>query len=121
MTMMLKGCPKCGGDLHWDDADREWVCLQCGLREPLRRWIDLMALKHPRKFVSVEPIMDFDLRELTRWIGLLKPSIIEIGADNYNHNLPEPPWEKVEQLIKFCRGTGAQVVEKPGLERLRET
>lgn len=88
---------------------------------PLKRWIDLQALKHPRKFLSIEPVMDFDPRELTRWIGLLGPTIIEVGADNYHHNLPEPSWEKVEQLLEFCRSTGAQVVEKPGLERLRGT
>jgi DNA repair photolyase len=88
---------------------------------PLKRWMDLQALRHRRKFLSIEPVMDFDPRELTRWIGLLEPAIIEVGADNYHNNLPEPSWEKVEQLLEFCRGTGASVVEKPGLERLRGT
>jgi hypothetical protein len=23
---ILKGCPDCGGDLTWDDEDKEWVC-----------------------------------------------------------------------------------------------
>ena len=86
---------------------------------PLRRWIDLTTVHHRRKFLSIEPVMDFDLRELTRWIALLEPSIIEIGADNYHNKLPEPSVDKLEQLISFCRGVCPEVVEKPGLERLR--
>lgn len=86
---------------------------------PLRRWIDLTTVYRKRKFLSIEPVMDFDLRELTRWIGVLQPSIIEIGADNYHNKLPEPPVDKLEQLISFCRGVCPDVVEKPGLERLR--
>lgn len=86
---------------------------------PLRRWIDIIAVGSRRKFLSIEPVMDFDLREMTRWIALLEPAIIEIGADNYHNKLPEPPVDKLEQLISFCRGVCPQVVEKPGLERLR--
>ncbi|MBA7712083.1 hypothetical protein ES703_121053 [subsurface metagenome] len=86
---------------------------------PLKRWVALQAVKSRRKFLSIEPVMDFDPRELTRWIGVLEPSIIEIGADNYHNNLPEPPWGKVEELLEFCRGVCPNVIEKPGLERLR--
>ena len=91
---------------------------------PLRRWMDIITARHihhSRLFLSIEPVMDFDLREMMRWIGVLKPSIIEIGADNYHHNLPEPPWEKVEELLEFCRGVCPAVIEKPGLERLRRS
>ena len=27
---ILKGCPKCNGDLEIDIRDRELICLQCG-------------------------------------------------------------------------------------------
>jgi len=40
--MQRKGCPKCRGDLYIDqdfDGRRimppEWVCLQCGWRQPI--------------------------------------------------------------------------------------
>ncbi len=31
MNWRLESCPKCGGDLVWDDGD-EWRCWQCGRR-----------------------------------------------------------------------------------------
>jgi hypothetical protein len=32
--MRLKGCEDCGGDLNWDELEKEWVCLQSGHRTP---------------------------------------------------------------------------------------
>jgi len=49
--------------------------------------------------------MDFDLEELTHWVELLKPEIIEVGYDNYGNKLIEPRLDKtlalIEQLEKF--------------------
>jgi len=39
MTLLLKACPRCGGDLFPDASSREaplFVCLQCGF-QPYRR------------------------------------------------------------------------------------
>ena len=36
MTMRLKGCPRCSGDLFPDGSDREartYACLQCGYEQ----------------------------------------------------------------------------------------
>jgi len=30
MLWRLKGCPKCGGDLIFEDDNKTWHCLQCG-------------------------------------------------------------------------------------------
>jgi len=79
----------------------------------------LAAYDHPKKFLSIEPIMDFDLAELGEWVAEIQPSIIEVGADNYHNHLPEPPWWKVERLLENLRGICATVVEKKGLERLK--
>ena len=79
----------------------------------------LAAYDHPKKFLSIEPIMDFDLEELGEWVQEIQPSIIEVGADNYHNHLPEPSWEKVGKLLELCREVCPTVVEKPGLERLR--
>ncbi|MCL0048393.1 hypothetical protein M1N20_02975 [Dehalococcoidia bacterium] len=75
-------------------------------------------MEHPHKFISIEPIMDFDLEVLTQWLDRIKPGIVEVGADNYCNHLPEPPWWKVEALLKNLRGICPRVVEKEGLERL---
>jgi len=72
-----------------------------------------------RKFISIEPIMDFDLEKMVRWIKDIRPGIVEVGADNHKHNLPEPPWSKVEALLAKLREFCPEVKEKEGLERLR--
>lgn len=87
---------------------------------PSFRYLNLWALEHPHKFVSIEPVMDFDLGTLVRWIGEIKPEIVEVGADNYHNNLPEPPWERVEALLEALRKFVPRVIEKDGLERLKE-
>ncbi len=86
---------------------------------PIERFRYLTGYPHNLKFLSIEPIMDFDLDELTRWVRLMQPDIIEVGADNYHNHLPEPPWSKVEQLLGKLREICPNVVEKEGLERLR--
>jgi len=87
---------------------------------PLYRYIAMRALTHPKKFLSIEPICNFDLDEMLSWIQEIAPQIIEVGADNYNNSLPEPPWEKVEKLLTSLKSNFPTVVEKVGLERIRE-
>ncbi|KKM78278.1 hypothetical protein LCGC14_1361580 [marine sediment metagenome] len=86
---------------------------------PLYRYIAMRALDHPKKFLSIEPICDFDLDEMLSWITEIDPQIIEVGADNYHNDLPEPPWEKVEKLLAYLRANFPTVVEKAGLVRLK--
>ena len=87
---------------------------------PYERFVYLTGYPHNFKFLSIEPIMDFDLEELTRWVKLLQPDIIEVGADNYHNNLPEPPWWKVERLLENLRAICPKVIEKEGLQRLKD-
>jgi len=88
---------------------------------PLYRYIAMRALDHPKKFISIEPICDFDLDEMLQWMEEINPQIIEVGADNYHNNLPEPPWEKVEKLLAHLKANFPTVVEKVGLRRLSVT
>ncbi len=53
-----------------------------------------------RRMITIEPIMDFDLKQFVRWIKNVEPEFVNIGADSMGHNLPEPSKEKIEQLIK---------------------
>lgn len=87
--------------------------------QPIDRFRRLAGYPHNFKFLSIEPIMDFDLDILTHWVELLQPDIVEIGGDNYRNSLPEPPWEKVEALLKALKEICPRVVEKEGLERLK--
>ena len=85
---------------------------------PETRYGIMILDKHPHKFISIEPIMDFDLAGFVWWIEDIAPEIVEVGADNYNNNLPEPEPEKVERLLSYLKGICPIVIEKPGLERL---
>lgn len=85
---------------------------------PIDRFRELTGFPHSHKFLAIEPIMDFDLKELIHWVELLRPDIIEVGADNYYNNLPEPSPKKLEQLLEALRNLCPQVIEKVGLARL---
>ncbi len=82
------------------------------------RYSAMMGLYHQKKFLSIEPIMDFDLMQFVWWIEDIKPEIVEIGADNYNNQLPEPEPQKVRNLLNHLRQICPTVIEKQGLERL---
>jgi hypothetical protein len=69
------------------------------------------------KHITIEPIMDFDLPEFVKMIKGCAPAQVNIGADSGRNGLPEPPAEKVLELIaeleKFTK-----VVQKDNLARL---
>jgi len=67
--------------------------------DPASRALALACVPWGRKFVSIEPIMDFDLNALPQRIELIKPEFVYIGYDNWSNNLPEPPLEKTLELI----------------------
>jgi len=50
-------------------------------------------------YVTIEPIMDFDLEEMVTIINHCNPVQVNIGADSGNNNLPEPSKEKILALI----------------------
>ncbi|MBA7646982.1 hypothetical protein ES703_54750 [subsurface metagenome] len=85
---------------------------------PLYRYLVMRNLVHPKIFISIEPVCDFDLEILLEWMAEINPQIIEVGADNYHNNLPEPPWDKVKKLLDGLKTFCPTVVEKVGLERL---
>lgn len=60
----------------------------------------MIDLSYPRKFISIEPIMDFDLEIFAKWIENIAPIQVSVGYDNYHNNLPEPSLSKTLQLIE---------------------
>jgi len=73
--------------------------------------------KWANHMITIEPIMDFDLQEFVEMIKMCNPQQVNIGADSGRNGLPEPPAEKVLQLIagleKFTK-----VVQKSNLQRI---
>jgi DNA repair photolyase len=64
-----------------------------------------MNLLDGDKYVTIEPIMDFDVKELVDLIRDCNPIQVNIGADSKGHGLIEPSKEKllalIEELKKF--------------------
>jgi DNA repair photolyase len=50
-------------------------------------------------YVTIEPILDFDLKDMVELIYLCNPIQVNIGANTSNIKLPEPSKEKVLELI----------------------
>lgn len=63
------------------------------------QWFTSEIPPYFNKFVTIEPIMDFDLKPLVMWLRNIKPKFVAIGADSKGHKLPEPSKEKIESLI----------------------
>ena len=87
---------------------------------PRERYEAMSAIEWGMKFLSIEPIMDFDFEEFSMWIKDIKPGIVELGADNYGNHLPEPRWDKIELLLNHLKRI-CTVKQKEGLSRLRQT
>lgn len=85
---------------------------------PLSRFVGLLELDQPRKFVTIEPVLDFDVDILAGWIAEINPEFLNLGADSKNHHLPEPTVEKIHQLVAKLKEYGIELREKHNLQRL---
>lgn len=70
-----------------------------------------------KTYITIEPIMDFDLDEMLKMIYYCNPEQINIGADSGNNNLPEPSREKLLQLL-FALNSYFTIDKKSNLQRL---
>lgn len=73
-----------------------------------------------RKFVTIEPVLDFDVDILASWIDRIRPEFLNLGADSKNHNLPEPTFEKIMQFTEKLKEYGIELREKHNLARLKQ-
>ena len=72
---------------------------------PSFRYRAMSDLAWPKKFISIEPILDFDLEEFAGWIEEIGPFMVYVGYDNYGNRLPEPPLPKTLKLIERLERT----------------
>jgi DNA repair photolyase len=70
-----------------------------------------------KRMVSIEPIMDFDIREFEMMLMNIRPHFVSIGADSKGHNLSEPSKEKTLELIEWLK-TFTEVRLKDNLKRI---
>ena len=72
------------------------------------------------KYITIEPILDFGLGAFVEMIKSCNPIQVNIGADSGNNNLPEPSWDKIQQLIEALEKF-TKVKLKKNINRLKET
>jgi len=72
---------------------------------PYFRYCALNQVAHKRKYVTIEPILKFNLDVLVEWIKEIAPEFVYIGYLNpigkaKKLQIPEPPLEKTLELIE---------------------
>lgn len=72
--------------------------------EPMQRSIAMEEISGVvDTYVTIEPIMDFNLYHLIKMIRRCHPKQVNIGADSGNNHLPEPPKDKILDLISALK------------------
>lgn len=83
---------------------------------PQKRALAMHDIDLP-KYVTIEPIMDFDLVQMIELIIVINPVQVNIGADSGNNNLPEPSRGKLLELIEHLQKI-TTIAKKRNLERI---
>ena len=65
---------------------------------PIDRVREMQLIRHPL-YITIEPVIDFDVNVLLQMIKCCEPMQVNIGADSGGNNLPEPSKEKLMDLI----------------------
>ena len=85
--------------------------------QPIERVNSFMDWDIGDKYITIEPVMDFDLTSFMEMIKICEPKQVNIGANTSKIKLPEPSKEKILALIseleKFTK-----VKQKSNLARL---
>jgi hypothetical protein len=76
------------------------------------RYLAMKESGHPRKSVTHEPIMDFDVDTMVKWDVEIKPEVVWVGYDSHGCGLPEPPVEKFDLLVEKLKEAGLRVIKK---------
>ncbi len=71
-----------------------------------------------KTFITLEPIMDFDVNIMTDWIISAAPSFVNIGADSKGTGLIEPSADKILALVENLRVANITIKKKVNLGRI---
>ena len=95
------------------ESNRWYPEIMCKSPIPLSRMNSMSFYQ----FLTIEPILDFDLLKFIEMIKKMHPKQINIGADSGGNKLPEPPKEKILKLINELEKFTI-VKQKSNLKRL---
>lgn len=86
--------------------------------QPMQRSLAMQELSEAiDTYVTIEPILEFNLEHMVTMIKRCNPKMVNIGADSGRNNLPEPSREKVLQLIEELQKF-TNIHNKSNLKRL---
>jgi len=100
------------------ETNRWYADIMNNCSKPVDRAVQLKNVPtSAKRYVTIEPIMDFDLNTMIDLIKFINPSQVNIGADTGRNGLPEPSKQKLNWLIGALSGF-TTVHEKANLVRL---
>lgn len=81
---------------------------------PSERYRQFLGLNYPRKVLTIEPVADFDLDVMKKWIIDLNPIYLWIGYNSHvkSVNYPEPDGSKITALVRHVEAHGIPVRAK---------
>jgi len=83
--------------------------------EPIKRTFRAYGIE---SFITIEPILKFDLKPFMEILKRINPTFINIGADSKGCGLPEPTPAELQDLIKAIQDAGLTIKIKSNLSRL---
>ncbi len=98
------------------ETNRRYDYIMNNCPSPQERAASMSQIDLPR-YVTIEPIIDFDLDELVEIIRMCQPEQVNIGADSGNNGLPEPSDKNIMALIGELK-TFTTISQKKNLKRL---
>jgi len=98
------------------ETNRHYPEIMQNSPKPFDRFNEMVLIRQPL-YITIEPIMDFDLQEFVNLIAGCSPVQVNIGADSGGNNLPEPSKEKILELINELERFTI-VKQKKNLKRL---
>jgi len=99
------------------ETNRHYPDVMVNSPKPEMRALAMSKLSMLERYVTIEPVMEFDHKELVELIKLCSPVQINIGADSGGHHLPEPSKDKILALIDELKSF-TKVEQKKNLRRL---
>lgn len=78
---------------------------------PNERWHNFRHIGYPRKVVTIEPVMDFDIGILFHWVRTIEPEYVWLGFNSHPKQspLPEPSKNKVAEFMEMLKDEGIEV------------
>lgn len=81
---------------------------------PSKRYEAFKDIEWPRKMITIEPIMSFDIEVFLEWVKAVQPECVWIGYNSRPNQvrLNEPSFEKTKLFVQELRRYGITVKEK---------